>query len=161
MPEILAELSTTDIDQTSIQHHLYEGMSHFDPKVRKRYCYLTAHWLKRKEALDEQSHSLLQLLFSNVNDTNVEVAGEAVRAYAWIIQENHRLLQANMINALVEKTTSGIQRNHITYLTNLAFLYNELRKYNNLDPQYKEKIETMIKHLSESKYSNVRKELQH
>lgn len=156
--EILADLAQNEEYFEVVSEKLLNGSYSIHVNVRKNCCFLIGYWLKERPELTERDQELLERILISLNDTNVKVSSEAVRGFALILKDNHKLLPAEIIENVIKVTERSIQRNEISYLTNLAFLYKELSKLETLSDATQRKITQVLERLSHSSYSNVRRE---
>lgn len=87
-----------------------------------------------------------------------QVASESIRGIAFVLSGNPSFIPFHFLKRVVEITKRGIKRNEISYLTNLAFLYRELSKQEQLSVSVMDVVDEVISQLSQSSYSNVRRE---
>ena len=100
---------------------------------------------------------MLKLLLAGLFDSHATIAGESIRALAFIFGSRPDLLTTDMWT-IIKVTEARIQSRDIGYLTNLAFLYRELNRFPDLDNSFRVIISSVLKELSESQYANVRQE---
>jgi hypothetical protein len=158
MATMVAELARDEQFTEILTTKLLEASYSYQVNVRKDGCLLIGFWLKERKMLEEIENNLLERLLVALDDSNVEVASEAVRGIAFVLKDNPSFLPDEVLNRIVRVTERGIRRTEINYLTNLAFLYKELSNRVDLSESTEETVKAILTKLSQSSYSNVRRE---
>lgn len=138
--------------------YLLEGIRSAAPETRKEYCYLVGRRLQNKGT--QEGKKLLQNLFYSVFDTNIDVASMAIHGVALIVMENSKVISESMLEEIIRFTKDTDTLRHIGYLTNLAFLYKQLRDKGSLTSELVDEVEKVIEKLKEMPFASVRKELE-
>lgn len=144
--------------QNEITSILKDGSRILDFNRRKDYIYLIGQWLLTLQEIIDQDLALLEILFAELYDSNANIAGESVRALAYILKAGQPWI-LSYANRIVSATNSYTDRRNISFLTNLAFLYRELAKQIRDDEGLVKQVQEVIDILVKSPYSNVRREL--
>lgn len=158
MANLVAELAHEEMFSEMITDQLLQTSYSFQVKVRKSGHLLIGFWLKERMVFEERERHLLDRILVGLDDSNVEVASEAVRGMAFILRDNPSIIPFDVLERMVRVTERGINRSEISYLTNLAFLYKELAKQEGLHESLKEVVTVVLTQLSQSSFSNVRRE---
>ncbi|MEK4083777.1 SIR2 family protein [Psychrobacillus sp. FSL K6-1415] len=147
------------LDQDRITKLILQGLQVFDPNHRGTFCVLSGFWLKQEGDLTLNENDIVEILLQSARDTNINVASKAINGLARTFQGKGKSFSLQMIGHILKVTDNTLTRRHISLLTNLAFLYNELNKLENLEDHQSLKIQETRASLSELPYANVRKEL--
>ncbi|WP_042354225.1 SIR2 family protein [Bacillus rubiinfantis] len=158
MANQVAQLAKVDQFTDVLFEKLLNSSYSHQVDIRKTGQLLIGYWLKERAALGERETQLLQRLVVGLEDSNVKIASESIRGIAFVLRDNPFLVSEHLLVRVVEVTKRGINRNEIVYLANLAFLYKELSKQEQLPDSAQEVVEEVISRLSQSSYSNVRRE---
>lgn len=158
MANLVAQLAKVDQFQDVLFEKLLDASFSYQVDVRKTGQLLIGFWLKERTELGESETKLLERLLVGLEDSNVKVASESIRGIAFVLSGNPSFIPFHFLKRVVEITKRGIKRNEISYLTNLAFLYRELSKQEQLSVSVMEVVDEVISQLSQSSYSNVRRE---
>ncbi|QGM30161.1 hypothetical protein GI482_07140 [Bacillus sp. N3536] len=122
-------------------------------------CFLSGVWLKQEGDLTDNEINIVEILLQSARDTNINVASKAINGLARSLQGKGKRFSKETIKQILKITDNTLTRRHICFLTNLAFLYNELNKLENLEEDQSLKIQETLTALNELPYANIRKEL--
>lgn len=158
LADLVAELAHHDIFTEVLINKLIDTSYSYQANSRKNSYLLIGFWLKERTELGEKENDLIKRILAGLDDSNVEVASTAVQSVAFILRDHPSLISELLLESIVQLTERGTKRNDISYLTNLAFLYKELSKQELLPESVKDKVMAVVTQLSQSSFSNVRRE---
>lgn len=133
---------------------LRKAMTHADPEFRRRATLLSGVWLSSRLHWSANLKQLFDTVVAGINDSNLVVASECIRAVANIYQ-NHKdevLVHIDNITYIIE---SHLESGSVRYLTHVAMLY---RRIAGQEPN-REGIKLVIDGLGNSAFANVRREV--